>query len=126
VIATGYAQGTGVGPQLTFQPQQGSQSTLASGLPFAAGVAVDASGNIYISSIEASSVKKQTRGAPVQSRIGSGIIDNTGVALDGAGNVYILDSGANGPGIVYKETLQNGSYVQSVAVPPENSASSVQ
>ena len=55
VLATGYIQGTGVGPQAVFANSTSGaylpsvNTTLASGFGLAWGVAVDGSGNVYIS-----------------------------------------------------------------------------
>jgi DNA-binding beta-propeller fold protein YncE len=123
-IATGYVQGTGVGPQVSFLP--GAQLTLDSFVnPW--GVAVDGNGNLYVAdngnlSNLPSGVYKETLsgGSYYKSAIGSGFHTANGVAMDGAGNVYVADQGTlgagaayEGPGGVYLETLQgDGSYVQ--------------
>jgi hypothetical protein len=123
-IATGYVQGTGVGPQVSFLP--GAQLTVDSFVnPW--GAAVDGNGNLYVAdngnlSNLPSGVYKETLsgGRYVKSAIGSGFLTANGVAVDGAGNVYVADQGLlgagaayEGPGGVYLETLQgDGSYVQ--------------
>ncbi|MGA3137124.1 MAG: hypothetical protein ABSC88_14140, partial [Terracidiphilus sp.] len=123
-IATGYVQGTGVGPQVSFVP--GAQLTVDSFVnPW--GMAVDGNGNLYVAdngnlSNLPSGVYKETLtgGSYVKSAIGSGFHTANGVAVDGAGNVYVADQGIlgagaayEGPGGVYLETLQgDGSYVQ--------------
>jgi len=109
-IATGYVQGTGVGPQVSFPP--GVQSTIGSGLNRPSNVAVDASGNVYIADTGNSRVLRETLsgGSYSQSTIGSGFNAPTGVAVDWSGNVYIAD---NGTGLAYKETPSPNGYMQS-------------
>jgi len=118
VIATGYVQGTGVGPQVTFLPAtQSVIADYASGVAVPAGVAADGNGNVYIADSGFFQVLKETlsAGGYTQSvvantpRNGSG--GPSGVAVDGIGNVYIADT-LNSQ--VLKETLSAGSYAQSV------------
>jgi sugar lactone lactonase YvrE len=111
VIATGYVQGFGVGPQINFLP--GIQSVIpAAGLSYTGQVAVDASGNIYITDWLHNRVLKETpsAGTYTQSTIGSGLYQPMGVAVDGSGNVYIANTYDNQ---VLKETLSAGGYIQS-------------
>jgi sugar lactone lactonase YvrE len=89
-----------------------TQSTVATGLGYPTGVAIDGAGNIYIADQDNFTVYKETPssgGGYTQS-----IVDNTlgtvaGIAVDGAGNVYV---GRGGIGIE-KETLSGGSYIRS-------------
>jgi len=119
VIATGYVQGTGVGPQVNFLP--GSQIVVADattkGLIGPVGVTIDDSGNVYVADYQNSQVLKETPSAGGYSQT---VIANTatngldypfGIAVDGGGNVYIADYNNNR---VLKETLSAGSYTQSV------------
>jgi hypothetical protein len=111
VIATGYVQGSGVGPQVNFLP--GAQSVLpAISLNAPYGVAVDGGGNVYILDTNNSRVVKETLSADnyTQSTVATGIAVGFGVAVDGAGNVYIADTGNNR---VLKETLSASGYTQS-------------
>jgi hypothetical protein len=90
VIAAGYVQGTGVGPQVNFLP--GAQSTIpASGLSYTGQVAVDGSGSLYITDSANNRVLKETQAASTytQSSIGSGFNRPLGIAVDGAGIVYM-------------------------------------
>jgi sugar lactone lactonase YvrE len=112
VIATGYLQGTGVGPQVNFLP--GAQSVLpVTGLSTPTGVAVDASGNVYIVDSNNSRLLKEalSAGNYTQSTIATGLLAAYGVAVDGGGNVYVADTGNNR---VLMETPAAGSYTQSV------------
>jgi hypothetical protein len=99
VLETGYVQGTGVGPQVTFQP--GTQSVVANypnnGLNEPSGVAVDGSGNVYIADQDNDEVLKETlsAGGYTQSVIANyadnGLGSPEGVAVDGSGNLYVAD-----------------------------------
>jgi sugar lactone lactonase YvrE len=119
VLATGYVEGTGVGPQVNFMP--GTQSIVANaatnGLHDPFGVAVDGSGNVYIGDIQNSRVLKETQSAGnytqsvVANAANNGLIAPCGVAVDGGGNVYIADENADR---VLKETLSADGYTQSV------------
>ncbi len=110
-IATGFVQGTGVGPQLNFVP--GTQSTvLAAGLNYPTGVAVDASGDIYISDLTEHLVLKETpsAGGTTQSTVIHGSYP-AGIALDGSGNLYIGNWFGYG---VIKETISAQGYAGSL------------
>lgn len=117
VVATVYLQGTGLGPQVNFLP--GTQSSIGSGLAYPEAIAVDASGNVYISDSGNARVLKETLsgGSFTQSTVASatdgGLSEPIGIAVDGAGNVYIADD----PRLrVLKETLSAGGYIQSDVV----------
>ncbi|MGA2890184.1 MAG: choice-of-anchor D domain-containing protein [Terracidiphilus sp.] len=118
VIATGYLQGTGVGPQVNFLPN--TESTVpSSALSSPSGVAVDASGNIYIADTYNQRVLKESlsEGSYTESTVPtSALIYPYGIAVDGGGNLYIADTGNNW---VLKETLSEGSYTESI-VPTSN------
>ena len=108
VIATGYVQGTGVGPQINFLP--GVETTAVSGLYGPFSVAIDASNNLYMADMDDGEVVKEALSANgyVQSTLPS---SGSVVAIDGSGNVYTAytESGA-----VYKDALVNGNYTQSL------------
>ncbi|MGA8938618.1 MAG: Ig-like domain repeat protein [Acidobacteriaceae bacterium] len=111
VIATGYAYGSGSGAQVTFSPP--AQTTLFSGLSAAKGMAVDASGNLYIVEESGQLLKETSSGGTyTQITIASGLGTLAGgVAVDGAGNVYVTNYGS---GEVLKFSLQpGGTYTQS-------------
>ena len=105
VLATAYLQGTGVGPMANFLP--GIQSTIIGGLNGPTAIAVDASGNLYITA--GGQVLKETLsgGSYTQSTIYSGQSSLIGVAVDGSGCVYFVDNAAFK---VYKETPSAGGY----------------
>jgi sugar lactone lactonase YvrE len=96
VMATGYAKGMGVAPQVHFLP--GTQKNLSLGgvTPYA--IATDASDNLYIT--QALSSNNPSNAVIKETWDGSGytpaVIGNNfsypvGVAVDGAGNVYVAD-----------------------------------
>ena len=111
VIATGYLLGTGVGPHLGFLP--GAQSTIASGsVSNPLGVAVDASGDLFIADFSHNQVLKETPAGAGYTA--SAVVTTTPnspsrVAVDGSGNIYVYDAAQ-----VLKETPTGGGYVQSV------------
>ena len=89
------------------------QSQIVTDLTDLVGIAVDRSGNLYLTSSVSGDVHKetlQTNGSYTETAVGFGIVSPTGVALDGAGDIFVLNA-KNGD--LYKETLQaNGSYRQ--------------
>jgi sugar lactone lactonase YvrE len=131
VLATGYVFGTGSGPQMNFLP--GKESAVETGtLPTLAkpqGVAVDASGNVYVADYTNRQVVKYTPAiggtAYASTTIASsstGLNTPEGVAVDGAYNVYISDSANNR---VMKETPVGSSYAQSTVASDLSSPSGV-
>src|SRR6202034_1483241 len=90
------------------------QSTIGSGLHLPQGVAVDASGNVYIADTGNMRVLKETfsAGSYTQSTVVTGTASNgfIAVAVDASGNVYVADYIGNQ---VLKETFSAGSYTQS-------------
>ena len=78
------------------------------------GVAVDASGNVYISDENNNAVYKETlaaNGLYVQSTVAIGLNAVSALAVDGSGNVYIIEY--TGSGSVLKETPSSSAYTQS-------------
>jgi sugar lactone lactonase YvrE len=78
------------------------------------GVAVDASGNVYISDESNNAVYKETlaaNGLYVQSTVASGLNAASALAVDGSGNVFIIEY--TGSGSVLKETPSSSGYTQS-------------
>ena len=127
VLGSAYLQGSGSGPQLTynlgsFGPFATIPATLT-GSPTA--LAMDDTGNIYIAdggttgtASPGARVVKETlsSGNYVQSVVASGFYQIPNIGIDGAGNLYVLDLGAGSntnTNYVYKETLFNGQYQQS-------------
>jgi sugar lactone lactonase YvrE len=89
IIATVYANGTGIGQQIAFDP--GPQITPGGGFSGPWDVAVDGAGNLYIADTGNGAVKKAPAGCTASSCVTtlvSGLYLPTGVALDGAGNLY--------------------------------------
>src|SRR5579863_4724646 len=112
VLATGFVQGTGIGPQINFLP--GTETTIiSSGLSYPSGIAVDGSGNLYIVDTGNARLIKATPGSGgyTVSTIDSGLshAGAFGVAVDSVGNVYVGDSGN---GRVLKETAGPDGYAQ--------------
>ncbi|MEO9073284.1 MAG: NHL repeat-containing protein [Edaphobacter sp.] len=98
-IATAHIYGTGTGPLVTF-PSNTTVNTLASGFnPF--GVAVDGSGNVYVTDNGNNAVKEIMAvggvipTSPTINTLASGFNFPTGVAVDGSGNVYVADLNNN-------------------------------
>ena len=90
-----------------------AQSSVGSGFSSLTGVAVDASGNVYISDQGTETIYKEVpngSGGFTRSTVASGFRSLFGVAADASGNVYAADRGAQ---TVYKETPGSGSYNQS-------------
>ena len=113
VLATGYLQGTGVGPQVNFLPNV--ESTVASiGLSNPWGVAVDGSGNVYILDSLNNRILKETLsgGSYTQSTIPTSSLNYPfDLAVDGSGNVYIADTNNSR---ILKETPSAGGYSESI------------
>jgi hypothetical protein len=76
------------------------------------GIAVDSSGNVYVTDTGNQRVIKfsPANNSYTQSTVASGFAFPWGVAVDFAGNVYVGDEG----GGVYKESLSNGVYSQTL------------
>lgn len=112
VIATGYLQGTGIGPQVNFLP--GTQSVILSGSTVnPTGLAVDGGGNLYVFNSSNTSLLKETPSTNgyTQTTVATGLSIATQVAVDGAGNVYIADTENQR---VLKETPAASGYIQSI------------
>ena len=113
VIATGYIQGLGLGPQVNFLPNVES-AVLSSGLDSPYGVAVDGSGNVYVVDTGNARILKETLSVNgyIQSTLPTSTLSSPlAIAVDGSGNVYIADVGTNR---ILKETPTTGSYSESV------------
>ncbi len=115
IITTGYLQGTGLGPQVSFAPAVQSIVT-SGGLLNPRGLASDGNGNLYVADTDHNRVLKETfsGGTYSESTIAStGLLYPIGIAVDGAGNVYIGDCFH---GRVLKEVPSGGSYTESTAI----------
>ena len=105
-----------------------SQSTVGTGLVYPYGVAVDASGNVYIADIELTKLLKETPSSNgyTQSTIGSNLYDAVSVAVDVHGNVFAVEVNNSFMGTLVKETLSGGVYTQSfIPVPGSHGVFSV-
>lgn len=80
------------------------------------GVAIDASGNIYVADTWHSRVLKETLSGStyIESVVDTRFSLPEAIAVDGNGNVYVADINSSGTNRVVKETLSSGSYIQSV------------
>ncbi len=92
-----------------------AQSVVPTGsLSYPYRVAVDASGNVYISNTQGNEVLKETLANGVYTEsvvVSTGLATPYGVAVDGSGNVYVADNGHNR---VVEETPSGNSYTQTV------------
>ncbi|WP_175282095.1 autotransporter-associated beta strand repeat-containing protein [Candidatus Odyssella thessalonicensis] len=81
-------------------------------MTFAAGIAVDTSGNVYVTDRANNNVYKLTPSGATytQSTLLTGFNDPKSIAVDNSGNLYITDSGN---GNVVKATLSGGTYSRS-------------
>jgi hypothetical protein len=106
LMANGYVQGTGVGPQITFNP--GAVSTLSSGFNDPGLAAVDGNGNIFVAETGSNTVKEivAAGGYTTVNTLPGNYNGPFGVAVDGSGNVFVAD-GHNG---AVKEILAAGGY----------------
>jgi len=89
----------GSGRVLQVPGDGGPQSTVASGLGFLLGIAVDTGRDIFVDSIPAglaptSLTKLPADGGP-QTSVGSGLLGPYGIAVDAAGNLFVAQSGAD-------------------------------
>ena len=87
-----YIADTGNGRVVEVDPA-GVQTTVAAGLSFPFGVAVDAGGNVYIADAGTDLVVKVTPAGAQTAVPAAGLNNPFGVAVDAGGNVYIADSG---------------------------------
>jgi sugar lactone lactonase YvrE len=124
VLASGYINGMGMGPQINYFYPQGffEYDVIRVAGPFSPynlttpfGATVDYSGNVYIVDYNNNALYKETlsAGTYTQSTIATGLNNPEAVAVDGAGNVYVCDSGNNQ---ILLETNSGGSWVQSAIV----------
>ena len=102
-------------PGYTMKPIAGSSA----GLTKPDAVAVDIYGNIYVADAGSSQVLKFNAGNYAESTVANaannGLNQPYGIAVDASGNVYISDTENRR---VLMETLNGGTYIQSVILPP--------
>ena len=124
VLANGYLNGIGMGPQINYSypPQFFSNDVIRVAGPFSPynltnpfAAVVDYSGNVYVVDYNNNALYKETlsAGTYTQSTVATGLNNPEAVAVDGAGNVYVCDSGNNQ---ILLETNSGGSWVQSAIV----------
>lgn len=119
IIATGYLQGLGSGPQVTFSPATKTALPFDDVLsPF--GLAADGAGSLYITQSVSNNnpqnlVTKRswTGNSYAAETIASGQSYPVGVAVDGAGNVYIVDQ--NATQVTKMSPVVGGGYVLTAA-----------
>ena len=73
----------------------GGQSTYATGLNGAYGLAFDSSGNLYVANEGIGTVTEIPPGGGTGSTFATGLVNPTGLAFDSSGNLYIGDAGNN-------------------------------
>lgn len=90
IVATMLVEGTGVGPQLSFQPPV--QSRFGVRLRGPRGVAVDGAGNLYVTDMTDIVKETYSNGSYTQTLVPvTGLKTPARIAIDGAGNLYISD-----------------------------------
>ncbi len=85
VLATTYISGNGIAPEVTFGNATGTN--LTTGLPKLGGVAIDASGNVYVA--EGDQVAKISSAGAITTV--TGLPGANGVAVDGAGDLFVVE-----------------------------------
>ncbi|HEY2859233.1 MAG TPA: choice-of-anchor D domain-containing protein [Terracidiphilus sp.] len=105
VLATGYISGTGVGPLAVFANTttgnyaSSKRTILADGFSYITGIALDASGDVFIADAgddfvkEVVAVNGSIPASPTIKTLANGYRQPYGVAVDGAGNVFFGDRG---------------------------------
>jgi len=112
LLLGGLAPAHASGPNVNFYAAQSVLPTGSLSYPYR--VAVDASGNVYISDTQGNQILKETLANGVYTEsvvVSTGLATPYGVAVDGSGNVFIADNGHNR---VVVETLSGSSYTQTV------------
>jgi sugar lactone lactonase YvrE len=114
LLATGYVQGTGVGPNVTFAMnasgtlQPAAQFSVGSGFSAPAGVAVDASRNIFVADFLTNKVQEITAASALTSvvTLATGFSYPNNLVVDGSGNIFLGDPGDS----AVKEIVAAGGY----------------
>ena len=95
-LITVYIHGIGSGPQVSFLPNTPTPP-LGGGFNSPNGVAVDASGDVFVADPAGGTVTEIPPGCTSSSScvktLGGGFTSPNGVAVDGAGNVFVADPG---------------------------------
>jgi streptogramin lyase len=97
-LATGLARGIGTGPQIIF-PSNNTPAALGSGFSYPLGVAVDASGDVFVVDYGNNAVKELVAvngsipTSPTILTLGSGLSYPTDVAVDASGDVFVAEYG---------------------------------
>ncbi len=118
LLASTFIDGTGVGPQIAFNPAP--VATLGGTFYTPTAVAVDASGDVFATNYgnipvaEIVAVNGSIPSNPVIRALGGGFAAPWAVAVDGAGDVFVGDLGYLQTGAVYEILAVNGS------IPPSN------
>jgi DNA-binding beta-propeller fold protein YncE len=108
VIATAHIYGTGTGPLVTFPGNTTVKIIGRDGQP--TGVAVDGSGNVFVTDFIDKWVKEIVAVGGAVNTIGSGFSSPEGVAVDGSGNVFVADFENN----AVKEIVAVGGAVNTI------------
>jgi hypothetical protein len=93
----------------------GAVQTLGSGFSSPGGVAVDASGNVFVTAFgnnevyEIEAVNGSIPASPTIRTLGSGFVAPTNVTVDASGDVFVTDGNNEVPGPVYEIVAVNGS-----------------
>jgi sugar lactone lactonase YvrE len=107
LLATAYIDGTGAGPQIIFAP--GKQINLGGNFTEPTGMAVDGSGNVFVTDDQKGTVTELLAASGYATAVqlgGSSFEGPWGIAVDGAGNVFVADSLHN----AVKEIVAAGGY----------------
>ncbi len=100
-----YIAEAGAGTVSEILASGGPEETLATGLGFPLGLAVDSSGNLYMADYGDGTVKEALASNGNVNTLASGYAGPQGVAVDSSGNVYFADAGDNS---VYEILAVNG------------------
>ena len=82
-----------IGGAVAFPAYSDTPVNIGSGFSQPSGIAIDASGNVYIADANNSAVEEIPFGSTTPISIGSGFDYPTGVAVDAAGDVFVADQG---------------------------------
>lgn len=103
-LSTVLLRGVGQGASVAVDP--GTQTSVGSGFVQAQGIAMDGSGNLYVSDVSANKVFEIPAAGGTPTAVVSGLNKPYGLAIDGAGDLLIADSGDNN---VYLVPLEAGA-----------------